>query len=189
MKLFTEAGETANIGVMLCRTAIHHEKSTDTFKWLFCVFFGIILGEYLGKQCGIDVPVLFFGVVKVVIIAAQIILLFRRMFRKQRVLMAFTSKEKSGSFLVSPYQILWASPMGDVPLFDERGYKVRQVETAEGIHLACVGKAGLAFHGQMQRLMPEERIWKCKKLVFELGPQLEAYPEAKKMLEQKTGRF
>lgn len=189
MKLFTEAGESANIGVMMYRTAFHHEKSTDTFKLLFCVFFGILLGEYVGMQCGIKVPVLLFGIVKTIVLAIQVILLFRRIFRKQRVLLAFTSKEKAGSFLVSPCQILWASPMGDVPLFDERGYKARQVEMADGVRFICIGKAGMAFHGEMQRLMPEERIWKCRKLVFEFGPQLEAHPEAKKVLEQKTDRF
>lgn len=188
MKLFTEAGSTANIGVVLYRTAIHCEKSTEAFKLTFYVFIGILLGEYIAKLCGIEIPWLLFIAIEALIVVFLSVLIFQRVFRKQRIMMAFTTERKAGSFLVSPHQILWASPMGDVPIFNQQGYKVRQIEDEEGAHLVCIGKAGNAFCHEMQRIMPEEKIWKCKKVVLSFGPQLGGFSDAKQILEHKGGR-
>lgn len=187
MKLFTEAGSTANIGVVLYRTAIHGEKSTEAFKLLFYIFVGILLGEQLAKLCGMEIPWLLFIAIEVLIVVFLGGLIFRQLFRKQRIMMSFTPESKAGSFLLNPNQILWASPMGDVPVFDHRGYKVRQQVMGDGTHYICTGKTGNAMRYEMQRIMPEEKIWKCRKLIFEFGPQLEQYPEAIQILEQKGG--
>lgn len=187
MKLFTEAGSTANIGVVLCRTAIHCEKTAETFKLFFYIFIGILLGEYIGELCGMEIPWSLFIVIEALTVVFLGSLIFRQLFRKQRIMMAFTPENKAGNFHVNPNQILWASPMGDVPVFDQHGYKVRLSEMSDGTHYICTGKTGPAMRHEMQRIMPEEKIWKCKKLVFEFGPQLEQYPEAIQILEQKEG--
>lgn len=188
MKLFTEAGATANIGVVLYRTAIHCEKSAETFWLFFCVFIGILLGEQVAKLCGMEIPWLMFIAIEALIVVFQGVLIFRQIFRKQRILMAFTPENEAGSFHLNPNQILLASPMGDVPVFDQHGYKVRLSEMPDGTHYICTGKTGPAMRYEMQRIMPEEKIWKCKKLVLEFGPQLEQYPEAIQILAQKEGR-
>lgn len=187
MKLFTEAGATANIGVVLYRTAFYCEKSEEAVKLTFSVFIGILLGEYIAKLCGMEIPWLLFVAIEALVVVFFCVLIFQRIFRKQRIMMTFTPESEAGSFWLNPNQILWASPMGDVPVFDHRGYKVRQQEMEDGTHFICTGKTGNAMRYEMQRIMPEEKIWKCQKLVFEFGPQLEQYPEALEMLDQKEG--
>lgn len=188
MKLFTEAGSSANIGVVLYRTALHYEKSNRAFWTAVSVFIGILLGEYLGKIIGLKIPTLLLIACELLIVAFQAVLIIRRVYRKQQIIMEFSSERDAGSFQICPNQILWVSPMGDIPVFDHRGYKVKQVNTSEGIRYICTGKTGIVMCHEMQRLMPEEKIWKCKKLIVEFGRQMEQYPEAVKILEQKEGK-
>lgn len=183
MKLFTKAGSTANIGVVLYRTNFRSEKHKQTLRYLKYIFTGLLLGELLVVISGMDYSWLLFAVMGILLAVAYGIVILKSLLKRQHILMAFSPKRDTGSFMISPNQILWVSPMGDIPVFDHRGYKVHQNETSSGFRFVCIGETGTVMRHEMQRLMPEEKIWKCKKLIFEFGSQVDQYPEAVKILE------
>lgn len=183
MKLFTEAGETANIGVLLYRTALNDSRSKQAILTLRYVFVGLLLGELIAMMIGITFSWTLFAAMGLTVVLAHIVVLLRSLFRKQQVLMEFQPERKAGHFLVNSYQILWVSPMGDVPIFDQHGFAVKKLQTSSGIRYVCTGKTGTAMQHEMQRLMSKERIWKCKTLILEFGPEMEMYPEAAQILD------
>ena len=187
MKLFKEAGATANIGVQLYRTNFNGSQQSQALRYMKYIVIGLVLGELLVIISGMNYSWALFAGMGVMLVVAYGIVILRSLFRKQRILMAFIPERNAGNFLISPNQILWASPMGDIPIFDHHGYKVQREDTPSGIHYICIGKTGPAMRHEMQRIMPEERIWECQKLVFEFGPQLEQYPEAMQVLEKTNG--
>lgn len=184
MKLFTEAGDTAHMCVLIYGTAMQQTNSSPVNRSMKYICVGFLLGELIVYLAGMDAPWAFLSVCGLTLAAVYGVMILLSIYKRQGIIIAVTPEQNS-MFMVNKQQILWATPNGDVPVFSHKGYKIKKQSDSRGDQYICYGTTGPAMHHQIQRMIVGEKVWKSRKMVLMIRPDATEFPEAIEVLEKR----
>jgi hypothetical protein len=183
MKLFHDAGlENAclfiNVNMFDWSTA-----NSNHSQILLGVSLGLLVGQMIVPHLGLELPswiILPIGLFTLL----TIVRLLWFTFHPKEVSITVKQDVSPTTFMVAANQILWATPVGDVPVF-RNNYQVKKEVVDGSIVYTCVGKSGTVFSHTIKKLVAHRKIWSCHGIRLQLSVSAEAFPEAYALLEGK----
>ena len=186
MKLFTKAGSTANMCILIHSTAYRHAKLKAKRELIGAICAGLLIAELIIYLTGMDAPWVFFSFCNLVLAVIFGAVILASVYKRHGIIIASTP-EQSSHFMVSKRQILWITPDGEIPVFSLKGFKIKKEASELGEKYICYGKPGPMMRHKVQQLMVGEKVWACRKLLFMIYPDADEYPEAIDVLEAAVG--
>lgn len=183
MKLFHDAGQEnaclfINVNMFDWSTANYNHSQI-----LLGTSLGLLIGQMIVLRLGLALPswiILPIGLFTLL----TIVRLLWFTFHPKEVNIAIKQDISPTKFMVASNQILWVTPVGDVPIFREN-YQVRKEVVNGSIMYACIGKSGTVFSHAIKELVAHRKIWSCHGIRLQLSVSADAFPEAYALLEGK----